>query len=126
MGTVLIDTSVIIGVLRQHANALALAEAVKGSPKAVTNTVLAEVLAGARNKREFQVLALHLGNNFKWLPTSERDSAIFRDILFKYGPQHGVHIVDYQIAAAAIANEIPLLTLNKKHVRFIEGLVLAE
>lgn len=35
------------------------------------------------------------------------------------------YIVDYRIAATAIAHDLPLLTLNKKHVQFIEGLRLA-
>ena len=60
MGPVLIDTSVIIGVLRQHENALGLAETVKGRPKAVTDGVIGEVLAGARDKREFIALLRHM------------------------------------------------------------------
>ena len=50
MGTVLIATSVIIGVLRQHANAMALAGQVKGAPKAVTDAVIGEVLAHATSR----------------------------------------------------------------------------
>ncbi|MBS1942989.1 MAG: PIN domain-containing protein [Bacteroidetes bacterium] len=125
MGPVLIDTSVIIGVLRNHANALALAEQVKGLPKAVSDEVIAEVLAGARNKQEFGSLLTHLRDNFIWLPGNERVTSVFRDLVIRYGPHHGVHIVDFRIAATAIAHELPLLTLNQKHVQFIEGLRLA-
>ncbi len=125
MGAVLIDTSVIIGVLRQHANAIALAEQVKGEPKAVADDVIGEVLAGARNKQEFYFLLTHLRDNFQWLSASEKVSTLFRDILVRYGPHHGVHIVDYRIAATAMAHAVPLLTLNKKHVHFIQGLQLA-
>ena len=124
MEPVLIDTSVIIGVLKQHDNALKLADQVKGRPKAVTDGVIGELLAGARNKQEFVVLLRHLQDNFIWLPANERSSNLFRNILLKYGPHRGVHLVDYQIAATAMAHDVPLLTLNKKHVAFIEGLVL--
>ena len=124
MDTVLIDTSVIIGVLRQHANAITLAGAMKGAPKAVTDTVIAEVLAGARDKREFYFLLTHLRDHFQWLSSDARESTLFRDILLRYGPHRGVHIVDYQIAAAALAHDLPLATLNRKHVQFIEGLRL--
>jgi predicted nucleic acid-binding protein len=125
MDPVLIDTSVIIGVLKQQDNALKLAEQVKGRPKAVTDGVIGELLAGARNKQEFFVLYRHLQDNFRWLSANERSSTLFRRILLSYGPQRGVHLVDFQIAATAMAYGVPLLTLNKKHVSFIEGLVLA-
>jgi predicted nucleic acid-binding protein len=125
MEPVLIDTSVIIGVLREHENALLLAERVKGRPKAITDAVMGEVLAGARDKREFFALHRHLQDNFIWLSANERSSALFRSILLRYGPYKGVHLVDFQIAAAAMAFDIPLLTLNRKHVQFIEGLEIA-
>lgn len=124
MGPVLIDTSVIIGVLRQHENALGLAETVKGRPKAVTDGVIGEVLAGARDKREFIALLRHMQDNFIWLDSNERSSRIFREILVRYGPDKGVHLIDFQIAAVAMAHGVPLLTLNKKHVQYIEGLEL--
>jgi len=125
MEPVLIDTSVIIGVLRMHENALRLAEKIKGRPKAVTDGVIGELLAGARNKQEFYVLLRHLQDNFIWIGANERSSRIFREILIKHGPHRGVHLVDYQIAASAIAAGMPLCTLNKKHVFFIDGLELA-
>ncbi len=124
MGTVLIDSSVVIGVLRNHANAIALAEQIKGTPKAVTDDVIAEVLAGARNKKEFLLLLTHLRDNFAWLSANEKVSSILRDLVIRYGPYHGIHIADYRIAATAMAYDLPLLTLNKKHVQFIEGLRL--
>lgn len=124
MGPVLIDTSVIIGVLRQHSSAMALARKVQGWPKSVTEFVIAEVLAGARDKREFHALLAHMRDHFQWLPRNDREQAVFLDILLRHGPHKGVHIVDYHIASAAIAHGIPLLTLNRKHVSFIEGLEL--
>lgn len=124
MGPVLIDTSVIIGVLRQHSSAMALAHKVQGWPKSVTDLVIAEVLAGARDKREFHVLLAHMRDHFQWLPRDGREQEIFMDILVRYGPHKGIHIVDYSIAASAMAQGIPLLTLNRKHVEFIEGLQL--
>ena len=125
MEPILIDTSVIIGLMRMHDNALKLAERVKGRPKAITDSVIGEILAGARDKREFFLLLRHLQDNFIWLPATERTSAIFRDILIKYGSNKVVHLVDHMIAAAAITFEMPLLTLNKKHVTYIEGLEFA-
>jgi len=124
MEPVLIDTSVIIGVLKAHDNALKLAEQVKGRPKAITDGIIGELLAGARNKQEFFVLHRHLQDNFMWLSANEQSSILFRRILLTYGPAKGVHLIDYQIAATAMAHGMPLLTLNKKHFAFIEGLTL--
>lgn len=91
MDAVLIDSSVVIGVLRNHANAMALAELIKGVPKAVSDDVIAEVLAGARNKQEFLFLLTHLSENFRWLSANEKVSTVFRDLVIRYGPHHGVH-----------------------------------
>lgn len=125
MDTVLIDSSVVIGVLRNHSNAIAMAELMKGTPKAICDDVIAEVLAGSRNKQEFLFLLTHLRDRLTWLSANEQVSTVFRDLVIRYGPHHGVHIVDYRIVATAMAYDLPLLTLNKKHVRFIEGLRLA-
>jgi len=43
--------------------------------------------------------------------------------LSMYRASHGMEPLDALIAASALANEAVLFTLNKKHFKFVEGLV---
>ena len=46
------------------------------------------------------------------------------NLLAKYRASHGLEPMDALIAATAQVNEAVLFTLNKKHFRFIDGLVV--
>jgi predicted nucleic acid-binding protein len=49
----------------------------------------------------------------------------FRDILDHLESGRDVHFADHLIAAIAMAHDVPLLTLNRKHFAAIKGLKLA-
>ena len=87
--------------------------------------VLAEILAGARNKAEFTKHHAELTGNFHVLPFTMEVSLRFREILAHIAPQHEVHLADHLIAATAMAHDVPLLTLNRKHFSALKGLKLA-
>ncbi len=53
METVLIDTSIFIGRMRREPAAFTASERLAGSQPVICDVVLAEILAGARNKAEF-------------------------------------------------------------------------
>ena len=90
----------------------------------ICDVVLAEILAGARNKAEFARHHAELTANFHILPFTMEVSLKFRDIIAHIAPQHDVHLADHLIAAIAMAHGVPLLTLNKKHFSKIKGLDL--
>lgn len=124
MEAVLIDTSILIGRMRREPGAFAASERVAGNQLVICDVVLAEILAGARNKAEFAKHHAELTGNFHVLPFTMEVSLKFREILAHIAPQHEVHLADHLIAATAMAHDVPLLTLNRKHFSAIKGLKL--
>ena len=125
METVLIDTNIIIGRVRNEPRALTALAKVEGSSLVICDAVLAEVLSGARNKTEYDATFRELNQQFHSLPFTMVVSRHFRDIMGYHARDKGVHFADYLIAAIAIAHDVPLLTLNTKHFKGIKGLKLA-
>ncbi len=125
METVLIDTSILIGRMCREPAAFAASVRADGSSLVLCDVVLAEILAGARNKAEYDRHHKELTANFHILPFTMEVSQRFREILQHIAPEHHVHLADHLIAATAMAHDVPLLTLNKKHFTPIKGLKLA-
>ena len=111
--------------MRREAVAFAASERASGSSLVICDVVLAEILAGARNKAEYNRHHKELTTNFDILPFTMEVSQRFREILKHIAPEHHVHLADHLIAATAMAHDVPLLTLNKKHFKPIKGLKLA-
>lgn len=124
MEAVLIDTSILIGRMRREQAAFTATERVAGSQLVICDVVLAEVLAGSRNKAEFARNHGEMTNNFHILPFTMEVSLKFREIISSIAPQHDVHLADHLIAATAMAHGVSILTLNRKHFAGIKGLTL--
>ena len=89
----------------------------------LSTVVLFEVLSGANDaQREFWKGFFH---GIVRLPIDERTAEIAAD-LFRKLRQNNVRLEpsDLFIAATAIANDLPLATLNRKHFEQIDGLRL--
>lgn len=125
MEPVLIDTSILIGRMRREPAAFAASDRAAGRQLVICDVVMAEVLAGARNRAEFKRHHNQLTSNFHILPFTMEVGRHFREIITSIMPQHGVHLADHLIAATALAHDVPLLTLNTKHFKGIKGLQLA-
>ncbi|HQV38673.1 MAG: PIN domain-containing protein [Flavobacteriales bacterium] len=125
METVLIDTSILVGLARNEAKADAALSRVNDALQVICDVVLSEMLDGARNEAEHDRIFLYLNKNFEILPLTMEVSVRFREILRSKGKDRGKNLADYLIAAIAIAHDIPLLTLNTKHFKGIKGLQLA-
>jgi predicted nucleic acid-binding protein len=125
MATVLIDTSVIIGLARKEHAALDALTRLEGHEPVICDVVLAEVVAGARNRKEGEHWFAHLTSNYHVLPFTMEVSSHFRALTKGAWKHRGAHISDHLIAATALAHGCPLLTLNRKDFEPITGLVLA-
>lgn len=125
MEAVLIDTSILVGITRNEPAADAALARIKGARQVICDVVLAEMLDGARNEAEHDRFFKYFTSTFEILPLTMEVSLCFRGILNASGKERGKHLADHVIAATALAHDIPLLTLNKKHFKGVKGLQLA-
>jgi len=109
----LIDTDVLVDYLRGEPAAVTFLENQPGEMKLSALTV-AELFAGVRDGREREVLENFVAT-FAVVPVTAataRQGGLFRR---DYGPSHGVGLADAIIAAAALAENAVLTTLNRRH-----------
>ena len=124
MAAVLIDSSVIIGLARKDKAALDALERIEGGEPVVCDVVLAEVVAGGRNREEAERWFTHLATHYHVLPFTMEVSQHFRELTRQAWKHRGAHISDHLIAATAMAHGCALLTLNRKDFEGIKGLKL--
>ena len=123
---VVLDSDVIIEILRRHAGTLQAAIALEesGVPTFCTAISWAEIFAGVRRGEEAVTRAF-----FEARGEVVLDGKIGRqagDYLARYAKSHRVEIADALIAAAAATSGLRLWTLNRMHypmqdLRFFEG-----
>jgi predicted nucleic acid-binding protein len=122
---VVLDSDVIIEILRGHADVLQTAVALdqSGVPTFCTAIAWAEIFAGVRPDEEPATRAF-----FDTRGEVALDGRIGRqagDYLARYAKSHGVEIADALVAAAAAMSGLRLWTLNRRHypmpgLRFLE------
>jgi len=125
LGGVVLDSDVIIEILRGHADALQMAAALDkaGVPTFWTAIAWAEIFAGVRPGEEPATRAFFDARGEVVL-----DGKIGRqagDYLARYATSHGVETADALVAAAAAMSGLRLWTLNRRHypmpgLRFLE------
>ncbi|MBN9215491.1 MAG: hypothetical protein ABS62_04590 [Microbacterium sp. SCN 70-200] len=119
----LVDTSILIDVLRGQDAAVAVLQAShRRGPLHASEITRMEVLAGMRPREEAPTRTLL--RLLTWHPVdegvAERAGALGREWL----PSHrGIDSADLAIAATALGLGVPLLTRNVKHFPMIPGLV---
>jgi predicted nucleic acid-binding protein len=120
----LVDTDVLIDVLRGHPPALAWFGGLTTLP-AVPGFVVMELIQDARNKREVRrVLKLVAPLQVVW-PT-EADCARALSDFSVYHLSHALGLLDAMIGACAVGLSATLYTFNDKHYRVVPGLVIAQ
>ena len=115
----LIDTSVIVDYLRKNKRA---ASFLNSLDQIVISVITAgEIYQGAKDKKELKSIK-KLFKFFKILPIDEQISQLSLKLLEKYTLSNGLLILDSIIAAAAIKNNLTLITGNFKHFKMIKDL----
>ncbi|MCH7474424.1 MAG: PIN domain-containing protein [Gemmatimonadetes bacterium] len=112
---VILDSDVIIEVLRGRADVIEGAHALETSatPSYCTPISVAEVYAGVRPGEEEVTRAFFEARGEVVLDAATgRRAGLY---LARYAQSHGVEIADALIAAAATTSELRLWTLNRKH-----------
>jgi predicted nucleic acid-binding protein len=120
--TVVVDTSVLIDVLRgEPAAAQVLVESREDGPLHASEVVRLEVLAGMRGAEEPATRALLAA--FTWHPLDERIAEVAGELGRRWLPSdRGIDSADLAIASTAIVMDARLLTKNVKHFPMFDGL----
>lgn len=116
----LLDTCIMIDVLRGREPAIAFVSGLKSTP-AISAITATELIAGARGKREEEAIDRILAT----YDVAEIDLEIARlagDYVRTFGKSHAVDPIDALIAATAKTKELDLATLNLKHFPMFKGL----
>jgi predicted nucleic acid-binding protein len=120
---ILCDTNIFIEVYRNNKQIEAILNAIGHSNMVVSDVVLAEVLIGARNKQELQLLRTNL-SIYPSLPIHPDISTLAVELVTSYCLSHKLDFMDALIAATAIYHDLELYTLNLKDFTFIPTLRL--
>ena len=113
MGMHLLDTSVLVELLRKSGSALAWFESSTSDPR-MSVVSLTELYLGIRRQKEERDL-LQLERQIRPLAV-DREIAIRAGVFVRhYGPSHSVEIPDALIAATAEHYGLRIATLNVKH-----------
>lgn len=120
----LIDTDIIIDCARGDIQAIEyLSESSSHYVLAISTVTRLELLAGCRNPREWTLTQTTV-RQFSEIMLNPEISRIAVTLFDQYRLSHGIAIADGLIAATAISQEIPLVSKNQKHFRYLEQLNL--
>jgi predicted nucleic acid-binding protein len=119
----LVDTNILIEVFKGNSVVLQQLEAVGPMNIGLSAVTAMELYCGALNKLELQRIRKNLAAfHLKHITQDISERTVI--LVARYAKSHGLQIPDAIIAATAIEYATPLLTLNIKDFKYIEGLQL--
>lgn len=121
----LVDTNILIEIYRNNKRIIATIEGIGQNNIAVSSITFAELLYGARNKKELQLIRKDI-SKLTVLNLDEVISEKFIELIAEYSLSHKLAIPDALIASTAICRNLPLYTLNKKDFVFIKAIKLVD
>lgn len=118
---VLLDTDVIIDLLRSYPSALTWLDSLGDEELLLPGLVVMELIQGCRSKIEQDKLEGELDNySMVWPTPSICEEAM--STFSRYHLSHGLGILDALIGQTAVSLELPLHTFNQKHYSVVPGL----
>ena len=123
MKTVLLDTCILIEILRGNQEIIKEVYKFEQPDIFITPIVVAELYRGASNKKDL-LKCRKLAGKFSILPINKEVMSVFEIIFEQYALSHRPNVPDILIAAASIHFNIPIFTLNKKDFRYLPQLQL--
>ena len=117
---ILVDTNVLIEILKGKQKTLAHMENLEEAP-ALSSVSLMELYYGAFNKTEIKQID-KFASLFELVPISKMVSFKATELVRDYSKSHNLDIPDSLIAATALVNHCKLLTYNVRDFKFIRGL----
>lgn len=117
----LLDTTIVIDILRKHQPAITWLEGQSDRSIAISGYTVFEILAGARNKEEMVYLKNEMAKFSTFWPTiDEYVNAI--DSFANLYLSHNIGILDILIGHTAKMLNTTIVSLNEKHFKPIVGL----
>ena len=122
---IILDSDVMIDLLRQHALAVTWLDSLGEEEIILPGFVVMELLQGCSNKAEqAKVEQILTGFETVWPLPETCDAAL--EVFARYHLRHGVGLLDALIGQTAVALNLPLHTFNRKHYGAIPNLVTVE
>ena len=116
----LLDTCILIDVLRGRTQALAYVTGLEAQP-AISAVTATELVAGCRNLRERRQVD-RLIEHYIVHDIDREIACLAGEFIRDFGPGHGTDPIDALIAATAKMRAARLATLNLKHFPMFKGL----
>ncbi len=120
---ILCDTNIFIEIYRGNNQIVNFVSKIGQDNIAISDVTCAELLFGARNKKELQAIRKDI-NSLYILPIDNKISRLSVELVEKYSLSHKLALPDALIAATAISYDVELYTLNKKDFSFIPKIIL--
>ncbi|MGO4875282.1 type II toxin-antitoxin system VapC family toxin [Pedobacter psychrotolerans] len=120
---VLCDTNIFIEIYKGNLLVIDIFTKIGQSNVAISDVTCAELLYGARNKIELELIKRDINKLFI-LPISSAISSHAINLIEQYTLSHNLNLPDSLIASTAIIHNIKLYTLNLKDFRFLEEIAL--
>ena len=120
---ILCDTNILIEVYRDNAKIIETLKQIGQDNIAISDVTCAELLYGARDKKELQIIRKDL-NKLIILPIQSSISNLAVELVEKYALSHNLSLPDALIASTAIIHNIEIYTLNIKDFKFIKSISL--
>jgi tRNA(fMet)-specific endonuclease VapC len=118
----LVDTDVLIDVSRSNDAAIDFLDQL-GDSWSISIITALELIVGARNEKEVAQID-QLVAAYSAIPLTAEIGNSSYDLLRQFAKSHGLRVFDSLIAATAIAEDLTLVTKNKKHFQMIGDLKL--
>lgn len=121
MAKYLADTTLLVDHLRKNQKAK---EFLIVKAPSISQTSVAELIEGAKNKLHLDQINITI-SPLEIIPINENISSSAIELMLKFFLSHGLEFMDALIAAAALENNLTLITANIKHFSFIPKLKLS-
>jgi len=120
----LIETTILVDYFRKKQDAIDYLEGIEkqGYMLLVPQIVAAELFYGCRNITEETELELFLSARIKVVELTNDVMKMAGALKRQYGEAYECGLIDMLIAATGLIENVPLVTLNRKHFQMIAGL----
>ncbi len=120
---ILCDTCVVIDFINQNSENLVRLKEQGNIIPCINSVIEMELIQGAHNKREMQKIIRNI-NGFRRLEINQDILDLATQLLTRYLLSHHLQLPDAIIAACALIYDIPILTDNIKHFKYLPNIKL--